>query len=52
MLLHKNFSSTQTLLQSVYRSMTYKEEITQVFVNKSTGGKNVANPYNGRLFSH
>lgn len=29
-----------------------KEEITQVFVNKSMSWKNVANPYNERLFSH
>lgn len=47
--------STQMLLQSVYRSMTHdrqKEEITQGFVNKSMSWKNVANPYNERLFSH
>ena len=43
------------LLQSVYRSMTHdsqKEEITQVFVNKSMSWQNVANPYNERLFIH
>lgn len=47
--------SIQMLLQSVYRSMTHdsqKEEITQVFVNKSMSWQNVANPYNERLFSH
>lgn len=53
--LYKCFYATQMLLQSVYRSMTHdrqKEEITQVFVNKSMSWKNVANPYNERLFSH
>lgn len=55
MLLHKYFyiytnAPTKCLQKRDLDSQ--KEEITQVFVNKSMGGKNVANPYNERLFSH